>query len=172
MTNKYTTSQGLEQAIKDAAKRSGRPVDRVLQEYWRSRFLARVFSENDSSFVLKGGTGLLARIPDARRTRDLDLAAAGVTTVEEAIEELIRLASRDEGDFFRFQYLTSERIEVDVAYRKGACLKFEVFLGVKRLTVLNIDLVIGCTPTGEVDFLQPKNLSGFPLANVDYKYIL
>lgn len=169
MTKGYLTSQGLEQAVKSAAKFKGRPIDRALQEYWRSRFLARVFSEGDTPFVLKGGTGLLARIPDARRTRDLDLAITGTGTVEEAVNELIKLAKYDLGDFFRFQLLSNEPMQADASYRRGTCLKFEAYFGVKRLAVINIDLVVGCSPTGEIEVLHPKNLNGFPLSDGTYR---
>lgn len=169
MTETYATSQGLEQAVKSAAKRSGRPVDKTLEEYWRSRFLARVFSQANTSFVLKGGTGLLARIPDARKTRDLDLTTTGMHTIEDAIDELVDLASHDLGDFFRFQFLSSEIEPAESAHRMGAGLKFEVYMGVKRLTILNIDLVIGCSPTDNPEFLRPQNLNGFPLSNIRYR---
>ena len=44
----------------------------------RDRFLRRVFSNPDGRFILKGGSGLLARIPDGRVTRDIDFATASV----------------------------------------------------------------------------------------------
>ena len=37
----------------------------------RDRFLCRVFAGVGERFVLKGGSGPLARIPDARKIRDL-----------------------------------------------------------------------------------------------------
>ena len=37
-----------------------------------------MFSNPDGRFILKGGSGLLARIPDGRVTRDIDFATASV----------------------------------------------------------------------------------------------
>ena len=47
--------------------------DRIRQEHFR-RFLSRAFAEgNDSGWLLKGGTGALARVGSARTTTDIDL---------------------------------------------------------------------------------------------------
>ena len=40
------------------------------------RFLARVFHQDITQWVLKGGIGLLIRLPSARFSRDLDLSTA------------------------------------------------------------------------------------------------
>ncbi|MEZ5199860.1 MAG: hypothetical protein R2742_00575 [Micropruina glycogenica] len=52
--------------------------DLIRQAYY-DRFLCRVFSDTETSeWVLKeGGTGMLARVPTARRTLDADLYRAG-----------------------------------------------------------------------------------------------
>ena len=55
-------------AVRD---RGGDPGDGYRQAL-RDRFLCRVFSDPDGRFILKGGSGLLARIPDGRATRDID----------------------------------------------------------------------------------------------------
>lgn len=63
----------MEQAVKAAAKASGRDVNKVIQAFYHDRFLCRVFSADNPSFILKGGQSMLARIPNARETRDIDL---------------------------------------------------------------------------------------------------
>jgi hypothetical protein len=69
------------------------------------RFLSRVFSEcGNPSWVLKGGTGMLARVASSRAITDVDLFDQG-RTLDAALEELRRLASIDLGDFFRFSYV-------------------------------------------------------------------
>jgi hypothetical protein len=46
---------------------------RIRLEHF-NRFLSRDFSEGpDSEWVLKGATGLLARVPSTRATLDIDL---------------------------------------------------------------------------------------------------
>lgn len=45
------------------------------------RFLARVFHAPEAPWVLKGGTAVLARVDDARTTKDVDLAGPAVLEV-------------------------------------------------------------------------------------------
>lgn len=68
----YPTAAGVEAAIKDVAKRTAAAdpslstSERIQLEYFH-RFLSRVFSEGDSSgWMLKGGTGMLARVASTR----------------------------------------------------------------------------------------------------------
>jgi hypothetical protein len=102
----YPTAKGVEDAIKAAARRafaadpSLTTDERIRLEHF-NRFLSRVFSEGtDSEWLLKGGTGLLARVPSARATLDIDLYREGYG-LDEAVEDLRRLAARDLGDHFR-----------------------------------------------------------------------
>lgn len=56
----------FDRALKKAAKSAGGNVGDKYRQALRDRFLCRVFSDPDGRFVLKGGSGLLARIPTAR----------------------------------------------------------------------------------------------------------
>lgn len=105
----YPTAAGVEAAIKDAAKDAAATdpaLDvnkRIHLEYFH-RFLSRVFAEGErSEWVLKGGTGILARVPSSRATRDIDLYRQGFTLAQ-ALDDLIRLAALDLGDHFTFSY--------------------------------------------------------------------
>ena len=98
MTEPYRSAAAVEAAIRDAARRgfaadnSMSTQDRIRQEYFR-RFLSRVFSEHDDSeWLLKGGTGVLARVASGRRTTDVDLFRAN-NSLDGALAELIRLAA-------------------------------------------------------------------------------
>ena len=74
---------------------------RIRQEYFR-RFLSRVFLRaRRVQVLLKGGAGVLARVASGERTTDVDLYRAN-DTLDGALTELIRLASIDLGDQFRF----------------------------------------------------------------------
>jgi hypothetical protein len=75
----YATPKGVEDAVKAAAKRASADDpslttnERIRLEYF-NRFLSRVFSDGpDSEWVLKGGTGMLARVASTRATLDIDL---------------------------------------------------------------------------------------------------
>lgn len=75
----YPTSAGVEAAIKDAAQKAcrtdpSRIVPDLIRQACFDRFLCRVFSDDvESDWALKGGTGMLARVPNARATLDIDL---------------------------------------------------------------------------------------------------
>lgn len=74
----YENGAQLDRALKRAVRdRGGDPGDGCRRAL-RDRFLRRVFSNPDGRFILKGGSGLLARIPDGRVTRDIDFATASV----------------------------------------------------------------------------------------------
>jgi len=103
----YARAKGVEDAIKAAAKRANAddPAlttnERIRLEYF-NRFLSRVFSDGpNSEWVLKGGTGMLARVASTRATLDIDLFRGGYG-VDDAVEDLRRLAERDLGDHFHF----------------------------------------------------------------------
>ena len=62
-------------------------TERIRQELFR-RFLSRVFAGGEQSeWLLTGGTGVLARAPSARATKDIDLYRAGYT-LDEALDDL------------------------------------------------------------------------------------
>ena len=99
----YPTWRAIEQALKaKAASNPVRPVGDQLTQAVFDRFLSRVFADHtDTSWLLKGGTGILARIPDGRRTQDVDLASTG-NTLDDAVEDLRQRAATDLGDHLRF----------------------------------------------------------------------
>ena len=85
--------------LKTEAKNTGRPVKELQREFVLQRFLSRVFAAADSQWVLKGGTGLLIRMPGARYSQDLDLLHPS-ENLEAAIEELKELSRGPGGDSF------------------------------------------------------------------------
>lgn len=173
----YPTPAGVEAAIKEAAAAATRAdaslsvAERIRLEYFR-RLLSRVFSEEaDSEWVLKGGTGMLARIPSTRATLDIDLYRAGFT-LDQALADLRRLADVDLGDHFQFVYLNhrpsmagEEQPYVD-AYR----VSFEVYIGAQSRGVINIDLATGAGLTAPVTVAEPVNRLSLPrLASYPYR---
>lgn len=167
--NPYPHAAAVEAAIKDAATRAakGDPSlntdTRITIEYF-NRFLSRVFSETDNTeWVLKGGTGILARIPSTRATRDIDLIREG-TGLDQALTDLIRLASVDLGDHFRFEYLDhATSIGTDnQPYTNGFQVRFSIFIGAQTKGPLRVDLVAGSHPTGPVTTSIPANALDLP----------
>lgn len=91
------------------------------------------FSEDDGSFVLKGGQSVLARTLDARVTRDIDLVAQE-ESLEEAIADLVQAASIDLEDFVSFVFDRAEQIKEEDEYRCGAKVWFTPLYGNQEAT--------------------------------------
>ncbi len=108
-TEPYANARAMEMAIKTATQAahnvdpSVSVVERIRPATF-DRLLCRVFSEGSSSgWVLKGGTGMLGRVPNARATKDIDLFVNGYTP-EQALVSLRALANLDLFDYSRFEY--------------------------------------------------------------------
>lgn len=141
MAARYKTYRAMEQAVKAAAKASGRDVNKVIQAFYHDRFLCRVFSADNPSFILKGGQSMLARIPNARETRDIDLIGR-TSDIDEALEELINAASTDLGDFVEFRFASKRPTDTSQDYREGYTVTFETWLGgTSKKGTVSIDLV-------------------------------
>ena len=177
MTEPYTSAAAVEAAIRDAARnasasdKSASTQDRIRQEYFR-RFLSRIFSErDDSGWLLKEGTGVLARVASGRSTMDVDLFRAN-NTLDGALTELIRLSTIDLGDFFRFVYTKHEfAIGGDQqTYIEGFGVDFDVYIGADKKEPLHVDLVVGVIVTEEVTVTPPANRLDLPrLLSNDYR---
>lgn len=173
----YSTSRGVENAIKDAAKKAAAvdpslDVNKRIQLEYFNRFLSRVFSAgDDSEWVLKGGAGILARVASTRSTRDIDLYRQGFTLAP-ALDDLIRLASVDLGDHFRFEYAGhTDSIGNDTQpYTEGYQVKFTIFVGLSAKGALQVDLAAGAGITGEVTASEPATALDLPrLASSPYR---
>jgi len=173
----YPTAAGVEAAIKDAAKTAAAADpsltinERIRLEYF-NRFLSRVFSEStDSEWLLKGGTGMLARVPSTRTTLDIDLHRDGFTLAQ-ALAELRRLAEIDLGDHFRFVYAGHEDSigGEEQPYTDGCRVAFDVYIGVKRKTTLYVDLAVGAGITAPETTSDPASALHLPrLINSAYR---
>lgn len=172
----YTTAAGVEAAIRDAARKASAADpsistgDRITQEHFR-RFLSRIFSEADNSgWLLKGGTGVLARVGSARTTRDIDLFRK-YQSLDDALNDLKRLAAIDLGDFFRFEHrghkssLGGQRTPFE-----GYRVSFDAYIGANKRGNLNVDMVVNVVTTDEPTVKPPANGLNIPrLLSHDYR---
>ncbi len=173
----YPTAKGVEDAIKAAARRAAAadPAlttdQRIHLEYF-NRFLSRVFSEGpDSEWLLKGGTGMLARVPSTRATVDIDLYRSGYG-LDEAVADLRRLAERDLGDHFRFVYVRHRAIAAGAQqpYTYGYRVEFDTYIGAQKKGGIGVDLATGAGPTAEPTVAAPASALGLPrLIGFDYR---
>ena len=146
----YPTPAGVESAIKDAANKAAvayasLDVNKRIQLEYFNRFLSRVFSEGaESEWVLKGGTGILARVPSTRSTRDIDLHRQRFS-LSQALDDLIRLAAIDLEDHFRFEYAEhADSIGTEAQpYMEGYQVKFNILIGLSAKGSLQVDWAVG-----------------------------
>lgn len=93
--------RSLTDRLKKESTLRGRQFEHLRREFYLQRFLARIFSQPEGRWLLKGGASLLVRLPDARYSQDIDLlhTAAGL---EEAVEDLRAAADFSELDPLSF----------------------------------------------------------------------
>ena len=169
MTDPYQTPAAVESAIRSAAQKAAQndkslsTQERIRLEYFH-RFLCRIFSETPTdAWLLKGGTALLARVPSARATSDVDLFNQR-HSLAAALTELRRLAALDLGDFFRFEYVshTDSLGGKQQAYTEGIRVNFDVYLGVNKKDRLSVALVVKAVVTDTPETIIPSNLLPLP----------
>lgn len=166
----YKTATAFDAALKahvaEAAEVSSHTVAELRRQFGYDRLLSRIFSTHADTWVLKGGTGLLARLPSrARHTQDIDLYFQGELTA--ASEDLLAAAAIDLGDFFSFAI--EPRSELAGASR-GKRFAVTAYIGARQFTQFGIDVVVASNMTGEPESMQ--NLSPIPIAGLltaDYR---
>lgn len=157
--------RALDAAVKARVARADDPAqpkaltasDRY-QQFIFDRFLTRVFAADDSPWLLKGGTSMLARVADARRTRDVDLTSpeaeisAAVEDLRQRIETAVPL-----DDHLTF-VITADKPtgrgegQPDVDTRQ---VSIEAYAGQRRITRFHVDVAVGPAPIGEVEVREP-----------------
>ncbi|MEO5746139.1 MAG: nucleotidyl transferase AbiEii/AbiGii toxin family protein [Terracoccus sp.] len=161
----YASWTAVSSAIKAAASkgaRAGGPdVNAQIVSARVDRFLSRVFADGEESgWLLKGGTSMLARVPRTRATKDVDLAAGG-GSLDDAIVDLQRCAKRDLGDHLGFE-LTSSRVTGGGDNQLGVQTRRVVFscrdqATGRKIGDVPVDVVVGDAPVGEVETREPVN---------------
>ncbi len=111
-----------------------------------------MFASGDSGWVLKGATGLLARIPNrARHSLDIDLMR------RDDLREAIRLLQvlghqRADNDFFTFDVQPQREPAVDAP---NAALSATAYLGEREFERFKIDLVVESNMTAKPESVSP-----------------
>jgi hypothetical protein len=164
----YQTPSAVDQSIKDAAREKHKQdnllvVSELIEQEYMNRFLSRVFHFGNDNWVLKGGTGILARIAYARATVDIDLLNLS-ENLDDSLQILIGLAKKDLGDFFRFEYLEHEPISdgETQSHLTGYRVKFQIYIGQTQRGALKVDLVSGSVITGDAKETIPTSTLYLP----------
>jgi hypothetical protein len=168
-SERYPNARAVEQAIKDAAiavhrADPSRATHDIVRQAHHDRFLCRVFSgEQGDEWVLKGGSGLLARVANARRTQDIDLYREGFDK-DESLAGLREAADRDLGDFFVFEHQSHGSIAAGANQPAvdGYRVVFAAWLGAKRLPPIKVDLAASVFSAVGVVQAEPANRLPLP----------
>ncbi len=170
----YSSGPAARAAIKTAAQKAAQgaspSVGDLINQTMFDRFLCRVFADDEPMFVLKGGTGMLARMPRSRSTLDIDLAATE-GALDAAVDELVQCASRDLGDHFRFVYKSRTELLTgeNQPYTSGCRVTFDAYLGVTSHGKIGIDLAVGHMPSAAPERRAPANrLTQLKFRTYDY----
>lgn len=147
----------LDRALKKAIRDRGGDLGDGYRQALRDRFLCRVFSDPCGRFILKGGSGLLARIPDGRATRDIDFATATRESSQSALAAIAELAGKDMGDFLTFKLDKWSESMDENGYSRLLKLRFQTYLGHEEKDPILIDLSLDCSITQPPELVSPAN---------------
>lgn len=148
------------------AKVTGIPANELVRRFVYDRFLSRVFADPTSPWVLKGGTAVLARVNDARHSKDVDLLRS-LGSIDEALDALRTAVTIDLADHFRFAIAavrpaggTAQQPDV-TGYR----IRIDAYCGPRRCETFGVDLVTGSLMTTEPEAVRstlPLEVPGVP----------
>lgn len=162
---------------KNTATRTGRDVSALQSQYVYDRFLARVFAEPNTGWVIKGGVALLARVHDTRHSKDVDLFHQR-GDIHAAIADLEHAISTDLDDGVQFRISKRDMKSTPGAHPRGQQYKLtiQVLTGAVERNGFSVDLVTGSlmtaepeTVTGPISFtipgITPPTLRVYPLVD-------
>jgi len=114
---------------------------------------------------------MLARVASTRDKLDIDLYRGG-DGIDDAVEDLRRLAARDLGDHFRFVYTGHRPILAGEAqpYTEGCRVDFDTYIGAQKKGNIGIDLSTGAGLTAEPTITAPASALHLPrLVGFEYR---
>lgn len=155
----YASAAAFRAALKGrfasiAAARSSYTIDELHRQFAYDRALARIFSSPDADrWVLKGAGALLARLEQARHSKDIDVYFTEQRAdAAEAVASLRNVLARELGDFFAFEVTRVTPLQEEA---KGSRVHTQARLGPTLFASFHIDVVVGTTMTGLPDLVPP-----------------
>ena len=136
--------KSLEARIQGIATRTGQDLQSLRRKVAFDRLLARIFSESNSQFYLKGGYAMELRVAEARVTKDIDLTCLIRPTANEQINDIIldelqKYASKDLNDFFFYQ-ISKSSMDLDNAPYGGSRYQVSSLIDGKLFVRFQLDV--------------------------------
>lgn len=165
---RYKSPEALRMAVNAAARRDAREPAVAASAFYINRLLFRFFRDDNGDLLLKGGQSLVARLPKARVTRDIDLLSLR-GTLDDALEHVKALATSDAGDFLAYEFVDAREIKRSESYRTGYKVRFRPWLGTRDMALVSVDLVVDPMFDGTPEVRTPRGrLDVEGLATCDY----
>ncbi|OUS91923.1 nucleotidyl transferase AbiEii/AbiGii toxin family protein [Rhodococcus sp. NCIMB 12038] len=150
--------RSLNALLRAEAARRGREQQHLMRELFLQVFLGRVFSAEEGDLVLKGGSSLVTRLPDARYSQDIDLLhlSSDLTAAAELEGVVDDHAGRDP---FTFLITKKERFQGNTT---GMKITVEARCGPLLMTRFPIDLSTERVPIGDIELYTPRPVIDLP----------
>ena len=138
----------LEHRLQKHAADSGLNLQRLRRTVAFNRFLARIFADSISPWVLKGGYAMELRLHSARATLDVDLGFRGVPKAGGEIQSdylqrlLASAVKADLGDFFGFE-IGGVQMELDGPLYGGARYPVRSIIDGRLFVSFHVDVAVG-----------------------------
>jgi predicted nucleotidyltransferase component of viral defense system len=135
----------LESNLRIHSSKTGESIERLRRKVAFDRLLARIFTQDPSSFFLKGGYGMELRIARARATKDMDLTCIKrIKDAKEPISELIHqelqiLARINLSDYFIYQ-IGPPKVDIENAPYGGSRHDVIALIDSKPFTGFHLDV--------------------------------
>ena len=105
---------------------------------------------------------MLARVPNARATRDADFATRKNESPDEIVNALNELLAVDMGDYCRFALTRREESKDDNGYSRLLKLRYATYIGDEEKDLVLVDLSLDCEVTLPPEKLTPANRLDVP----------
>ncbi|MFR9750538.1 nucleotidyl transferase AbiEii/AbiGii toxin family protein [Nocardia sp. 004] len=123
--------------LRSHAKATEQDFNTVARKFVMSRFLARVFAVDPDRWILKGGVGMMVRLPESRYSRDIDLLVVPQGQDFDPITQLRNAVRDNHLDHFRFEVAAP----APLANGKGSTVTVQALLGGRVFDAFSIDVV-------------------------------
>lgn len=169
---KYSTSasfrQALDNRLRDIANKDGLELSRLKIQIAFDRFLFRLFYDEPSPWILKGGYAIELRLPNARATKDIDLALKEQVLMtenskeqNEALHERLQFCvSQNIPDFFDFT-IGSASMTLIGPPENGGRFPIRAQMDGRTFAKFNLDVSVGDVIIQPVVKLKPINYLAF-----------
>jgi hypothetical protein len=168
--NRYTTATALRRALEDRLMtlvgKEGGEIQRFRRQAAFDRLLCRLFQDEKSPWLLKGGYAMELRIRAARTTRDIDLAlrqSSAVPTkwnIETVTAMLRQAAAINLDDGFEFT-IGDPTLGLDAAPYGGSRFPVDAQMAGRRFAQFHLDVSSGDVLREPYEILEGRDWFGF-----------